>query len=198
MQVRPLGPLTENQYNLYVLPNGRTVVRWAFEHELGDITDKPFELGNQLLVGILSEINDSEYVPLSSANIASQIEAEVIKDKKAEQLIADMSSIKDLATAEKVDTVVGVTYAGGSIPGLGLEPAVLSKVLSMSANQVSEPIKGETAVYVLKVLGSKEAANTSDQVLQKEQKDIMQVLSVSLIQSLMDMSEIEDNRSVFY
>ena len=81
---------------------------------------------------------------------------------------------------------------------MGLEPAVLSKALTLSANQVSEPIKGETAVYVLKVLDSKESANTSEQVQQKEQKDIMQVLSVSLIQSLMDMSEIEDNRSVFY
>lgn len=198
LQVRTLGPLTENQYNLYVLPNGRPVVRWAFEHELGDITDKPFELGNQLLVGILSEINDSEYIPLSSATVANQIESEVIRDKKADQLIAEMASIKDLASAEKVDTVVGVTYAGGSIPGLGLEPAVLSKALTLSANQVSEPIKGETAVYVLKVLDSKESANTSEQVQQKEQKDIMQVLSVSLIQSLMDMSEIEDNRSVFY
>lgn len=198
LQVRPLGPLTENQYDLYVLPNGRPVVRWAFEHELGNLTDKPFELGNQLLVGILSEVNDSEYLPLTSASVENQIESELIRDKKAEQLLTDMASIKDLATAETVDTVVGVTFVQGSIPGLGYEPAILSKALTMPVNQVSEPIKGESAVYVVKVLDSKESTAAPVQVKEKEQRDIMQSLSLSLIKTLRDMSEIEDNRSVFY
>lgn len=197
LQYRPLGPLVENQYNLYVLPNGRPVVRWAFEHEVGDLTDKPFELGNQLLVGILSEANDGDFLTLSSSSVSNQVENAVRIDKKSEQLIKEMESISDLATAENVDTIVGATFAQSSIPGLGAEPAVLSKALSMSNGEMSKPIKGESAVYVLKVLDSKES-DSSVQVKQKEQDGIRQILSSSLFQTLIDLSEIEDNRSVFY
>ena len=108
-----------------------------------------------------------------------------------------MESISDLATAENVDTIVGATFAQSSIPGLGAEPAVLSKALSMSNGEMSKPIKGESAVYVLKVLDSKES-DSSVQVKQKEQDGIRQILSSSLFQTLIDLSEIEDNRSVFY
>ncbi|MCB0663081.1 MAG: SurA N-terminal domain-containing protein, partial [Saprospiraceae bacterium] len=166
------APLKRNDYVVGNLGSGaaaRSMVRWAFGDEAN--------LGTPEVGGLSPEfysfqeptlLYDEKYVVagLKSIspkgiptwqNVKEEIEPLVINAKKAEMIKANLSSnsLEQIASSNNVsvDTAKGVAFSMANVPGMGTEPKVIAAAYGVPVGQVTQPIEGNSGVYVVKVTG---------------------------------------------
>ena len=195
--------IKENDKNIPGLDQPRELVRWAYAAKKGDIS-KVFTFGDKYVIAHLIEIREKGYLPLES--VKDQITSEVRKQKKAELLIEKLNK----ATATSIDAigknlnvepidVENVSMSNNFIVSVGNEPTVVGTIFSLKTNQVSKPIKGENAAFVVSVKSFKEPNPTNDYSSIVKQL-IDQRISRSdyeIFNALKEKANIEDNRGKF-
>lgn len=133
-------------------PNTREVVRWVFDGNVGDVS-KVFEIGNQFMVALVTEVREKGILPLEM--VEEQVKKSVLNEKKAEMLKAKMTgnSVEQIASAigGSVQPAKDIAFSSFSIPGLGNEQKLLGEAFGLEANATSGVIEGERGVYVLRV-----------------------------------------------
>ena len=198
-----LSPIT------YVRPNDltvgntkrtRDVVRWAFNNDPGSV--KFFEAEDQIIMAIIESKVKKGYA--SEAMVENELKREILNDKKAEQIIAKIksasaNSLEDYAKAlvASVDTTRFVNFGMGSISGIGMEPKLEALAPVMDENKISEPIKGNNGVYLIKVYNKTTSSAEFDAKMEKEKLQ-RNSRFMNYLQVLKDKAKIEDNRSFFY
>lgn len=144
------------QNSLPGLTSARQVVMWAFNEDTkkGDISTV-FDLEGRYMVAVLKEIREKGTPTLEQ--LKETIEPLVKRDKKAETLIAEINknikSLKDLdlgyrSLGMRADTN-NVTFASSNLPGYGKEDDVIGTLFTMKQGQMSKPVKGNQAVFIL-------------------------------------------------
>ena len=201
LSTTPVYALNENTDKVNDLKNSRPIVRWAFEAKDGQVSDV-FECGDQFVVAAVTEVNDDEYRSLES--VRAELIATATNDKKAEYITNQLKGINTLeAAAELFGTEIklaeGISLSSYRLGAAGVEPAVVGTALTMEANTVSAPVKGNNGVYVLTV-GEKKVAegelNAAQEIsnLNMRTSYTIPYQSVSLIE---EKAEIVDNRARF-
>ena len=188
------------------MPQSRQVVRWAFGEDVNTVSDV-FDCGDQFVVAVVTEVNEKGYTPV--AKVSGQIKAELMKDKKAERMIADLQaklaegkSLEELVKALDVDVkeATGVSFASYSFGSAGFEPYVIGKAMTQEVNKLSQPIKGNSGVYVVLPTKATDGTGTFDaaaEIAQLNNRN-MYSLSYTIYQDIRDNAEIVDTRSNFY
>lgn len=182
--------MQENDGNVSNIENSRKIVKWAFEHNVGDIVDRPFEFTNQCVVAALVNSVDEGYAPYSVNEVKRIVDNEVLNDKKATSIIEEWSKCKELSEMGTVDTMKSVSFDND-----GIDPYILAKLNTMSANEQSEPFKGRNGVYAIKLLNKE--ANSNAEPTDNSMR-MMQYMYNQTYNVLIDKAEIVDNRSNFY
>ena len=187
------------------LESPREIIRWAFEAEEGDITDKVYELGNQYVVAKLTNIRKEGILPLEQ--VKKDIEPMVRNQVKAEMLAerfekAGGSTISQVAqkVGKPVQPAQNIVFANPVIPGGGQENRVIGTVFGLQPNKLSEPIKGESGVFVVQVQNFTNPAPLTNIFKQKEQilQSVVQRAQSQYFEVLKDKAEIKDNRLRFF
>lgn len=180
----------------------RQVIHWAFNEEVGSV--KKFDLTDKRIVAIVKQDIPKGYMPLSELN--EVLKSELIRDKKAEKMIADLKG-KNLSSLDaysqsveaKVDTVNFVTFQTNNITGLGYEPILNVYSKSGQLNKLEGPVKGEAGVYALSVINNTE--DTKELDVEAEKAKLSQntyYLMMQSISALVDKMNVEDNRVTFW
>ncbi|WP_167610165.1 peptidylprolyl isomerase [Maribellus sediminis] len=201
----------ENDRQIVGLENARQLVRSAYEAEENSILQTTqgspiFELGDNFVIAVLVQVTEKGIAPLE--DVKPRVELAVSKEKKAEVLVekakAALSGNSDLASvAAALDTEVksanSINFNSFSIPGVGLEPAVIGTVTSLNVDQISAPIAGNNGVFVVVV--TSETQNPAGDIA-AEQNRLAQTLNYRAAQQAFqahrDAVEIVDKRSKFY
>ncbi|HEX4886834.1 MAG TPA: peptidylprolyl isomerase [Luteibaculaceae bacterium] len=177
------------------------VMRWVNNAEEGQVSE-PIEVGNQFIVAALTRITE-EGTP-AFEDIKDIVEREVIKEKKAQMLIAKIKG-KDLATiaagfGETVQPATAVSFSNAVIPGAGREPKLLGVVVTLPANAVSKPIIGENGVYIVQVQNITEPMKTKDLKLSKDAVAAKygSRTEFGALNALIEMAKVKDFRYKFY
>ncbi|PWK76516.1 peptidyl-prolyl cis-trans isomerase D [Mucilaginibacter oryzae] len=187
------------------LDNAREIVRWAYKADVGDISDKVYQVGDQYIVARLTAIKPKGILPLEA--VKKQIEPAVRVAVKAKQLQAKFESamggsIEQVAqkVGGKVTPVENVVFANPIIPGLSAEYKVIGSVFGSAVNKVSKPIDGTQGVYVFVVDGFTNPPVLSNAIKQKEQviQAMLQRSQGMLIEALKDNATVKDNRAKFF
>ncbi len=204
----PATDLKENEPNVPGLTSARQVVRWAYEHNVGDINEQPFEVNagnnnNKLVVAILTAVNKPG-IP-SAQTLRPQVEMFVKNEKKANNIIESKfkgSSLEAIASASgaAVQKADSLSFSNAFVPGIGND----NKFLGLAFNKdlkakVSPAIAGATGVYALRVEnnGTKPVTDTDENVKQQIlQGQRMAVYRGS--EALKKDASIKDNRSKFF
>ncbi|MBW6491309.1 MAG: SurA N-terminal domain-containing protein [Lentimicrobium sp.] len=196
-----------DQNNLPGVPQAREIVRWSFnkDNEIGDIS-QVFDIEGRYLVAILKEKREKGFATIDQ--LKEFVEPLVKRDKKAEQLIAEINknitSLADLdkgylALDMKADTSE-VSFSAANLPGYGREEQVIGILFSMKPGEMSKPIKGNQAVFVV----------VADEIIPAPPKDDFTTDQRSLsnsfrsrtqresVEALKRKAKIEDNRLMFY
>ena len=195
---------TSNQL-VYNLPATRPVVRWAFNAKKGAVSEI-FECDDKLVVAALKGISEKGYRPLSE--VKDGLADEIMKEKKGEKIIANIKELSATALDEygrligsKIDTVEYVSFAAMRLSGIGAEPKLNAASVILPLNTLSEPIAGNSGVYILNVYDRRERAAQFD--VQAEISKLSaawnpQMINYQFLQVLRNGSDIEDNRIRFF
>ncbi len=207
---KKIARLGENDRQVAGLEQSRSLVRAAYQAEESDILvnnegSTIFEFGNNFVVATLTGVAEEGVAPFNDVKL--RIDLAVRKENKAKALIAKMSEAangSDLeGVAQKLNTEVkdvnGINFSMFSVPALGVEPAVVGTVASLAKDQVSAPVKGNNAVYMIKVISIAEGTDTD---VDTEQQRLAQSLSYranyQAYEAQRKKAEIEDKRAKFY
>jgi peptidyl-prolyl cis-trans isomerase D len=197
----------ENQASISPIGSSRQVIKWAFEHSKGDISDKIFECEDFFVIAAVEGTLKEGYRSL--ADVSDILKRELINKKKG-QLIVDKLKGQNLTSLESYAQTMNttprevkfMTFATPRIEGIGTEPAVNAVASLTEIGQTSAPFAGRNGVYVIQVTDKKASEKTYDENIQKQQLDMQfKYRLMSLIQGntlLKDHAKIEDNRIRFY
>ncbi|MDD2633978.1 MAG: peptidylprolyl isomerase [Bacteroidales bacterium] len=204
---RVADKLSELDNKLPGIENARDIIRWVYNEEtkLGDVSTV-FHFIDKYIVVKVSAVREKGVAPLE--NVKDIIEPIIVKDKKAEIIIAelnkDISSKMDLGAinskyGKTLDTITNVSFSSFSLPGLGIEPKVNAVVSIIEPNQISKPIKGNNGVFVIKVINKTVAPEKTDFTQEKLSVMRNQASQVyRLFEAMEKKAEIEDNRARYF
>ena len=92
-----------------------------------------------------------------------------------------------------------ITFNSFSIPGAGIEPAVIAAAVNLPLNTISEPIKGTNGVYVLEVNELEEPENNNLASIRSRLASSFRVrANYEAFEALKEAANIVDSRSKFY
>ena len=200
--------LEELDKNIPGLENPREIIRWVYSKDIkvGDVSDV-FISGDRFIVAKLTAIREKGNAPLD--DVKDQIEPVLIKNKKAEIFIAELdkdikagNGIEQLAQKYDApsDQAQAINFGTFSVPGLGIEPEVISTATNIEINKISKPVKGNSGVFVLKVTERIEAPEKSD--YSAEQLNLMRTFASRVgfrtIEALQKKAVIEDFRTRWF
>ena len=202
--IRPVKQITSLEENLPGLTQQRDIVRWAFEKDtkVGDIQRFSLNRGGYAIV----QLTDKIKAGLATVDqVGDKVREIIIRDKKAaliKKQYADKFTLKDLAENEKlsIETASAINQKNPTIVGAGNEPSVIGVAFSLNPEEESVLIQGEKGVYKI-LLKQKNIVDDLDQYNSYAEK-IRQGMSVKMMESvyaaLESVSEIDDNRALYY
>lgn len=186
----------------------RDAIKWIFEAKEGQVSQL-FEAGKEndhLLVLCMTKIHPQGYRPWDDAQVKEILKREVIRDKKAEMIMAKLKGVNSIAAAQakgaKVSTVNQITFAAPAfIQATGAaEPALSGAVAATARGKFcSAPVKGNAGVYVFQVVKKKmrPAKYNEEQQIQMCRQRAMQYMG-NFMQDLVFGAGVVDNRYLFF
>lgn len=186
----------------------RDAIKWIFEAKEGQVSQL-FEAGKEndhLLVLCMTKIHPQGYRPWDDAQVKEILKREVIRDKKAEMIMAKLKGVNSIAAAQakgaKVSTVNQITFAAPAFiqaTGAG-EPALSGAVAATAQGKFcSAPVKGNAGVYVFQVVKKqmRPAKYNEEQQIQMCRQRAMQYMG-NFMQDLVFGAGVVDNRYLFF
>lgn len=186
----------------------RDAIKWIFEAKEGQVSQL-FEAGKEndhLLVLCMTKIHPQGYRPWDDAQVKEILKREVIRDKKAEMIMAKLKGVNSIAATQakgaKVSTVNQITFAAPAfIQATGAaEPALSGAVAATAQGKFcSAPVKGNAGVYVFQVVKKqmRPAKYNEEQQIQMCRQRAMQYMG-NFMQDLVFGAGVVDNRYLFF
>ena len=200
--------VTTSQHYLAGIRSTRDAMKWLFDAKEGSVSQM-YECGNNgdnLLLVVCTKVHPIGYRGLDDPQVKEMVKAEVMRDKKAEQLIAKANGVKSIAAAKAkgaiVSTVNQVTFAAPVfVQTTGAsEPALSGAVYAAKAGSFSShPVKGMAGVYQFQVMNrTKNAAKFNDK--EQEGKLIQKAMQYAgnFMNELYINGKVVDNRYLFF
>ena len=199
--------VTTAEHYLAGIHSTREAMRWLFEAKKGAVSPL-YECGDNdhLLLVILDNINNVGYRSLDDAQVKEYVKGEVLKDKKAEMLMAKLEGVKSVAAAKakgaNVSTVNQVTFAAPVfIPATGAsEPALSGAVAATAKGKFCKaPVKGNAGVYVFEVTNKTQRPgkfNAAAEMQKLRQKEMQ--MAGNFMNELYIKANVVDNRYLFF
>lgn len=205
--VQDAKDITTSTHTLVGINATREAMKWLFDAKEGEISPM-YECGNndQLLLVVLDKIHPKGYRSYDDPQVKEFLKAEVLRDKKAEQLMAKAKDVKNIAAAQakgaKVDAVNQITFAAPVfVMSVGASEPPLSGAVAATAKGKfsSRPVKGNAGVYVFEVTGRTMRPGKFD-AKTEEQKTRQKALQYAgnFMNELILKANIEDNRYLFF
>lgn len=197
-RVATVGP---NDRTVGGIQQSRELARWAFNGELGELSDVK-EFGNNFVIATITAIRDKGIAPFEQ--VKDDVKALVVREKKGEMLaqkMAGATSVAALASTLGVDTLSNndINFQGFMAPEVGFDPAFTGGVSGIAkVGVVSKPIVGRIGVYAAQITAER---NTPVNVAVEKARlsaEAQQSAFMAAYEAFMDLSNIQDTRYRFY
>ena len=207
-RVQSLNDLSTAEHYIGGIQGTHDALKWLFSAKQGEISPL-YECGDNdhLLVVALTAVHPQGYRPWDDAQVKEVLKREVMKDKKAEMLMAKLKGVNSIAAAQskgaKVSTVNQITFSAPAfVQATGsVEPALSGAVAGTAAGKFSKaPVKGNAGVYVFQVVKKALRAGSKyneAMVMQQTAQMNMQLIS-NFMQDLILKANVVDNRYLFF
>ena len=183
--------------------NSRQVIKWIYEKgsRVGDV--KRFDLTDGYIVAKITDLNKKRLPSIE--DIRDEISQILSRDKKFKYLNdkykknVNIDNIAEEFSLE-IENASAVTQYDPILVGAGVEPYIIGSSFSLDIDEVSDLLKGNSGVFIVKLL-SKDFATEVDLVqeisnsLTNQELERIATLIIEVIES---KAEIVDNRSFYY
>lgn len=204
----PKDNLASSEHGIGGIRGTKDALRWAFDAKVGEVSGL-YECGesdHMMVVGLAAVVPEG-YRPLSM--VKDQLRREVLRDKKAEKIMADMRAAgatsleqyRNLSGAVS-DSVKHVTFSASAyVPALRTsEPLVSAYADGTELNKLSAPVKGNGGVFVLQPYAKDKLNSTYN--AEVEETSIAtryeRMVGNMIINDLYDKGEVKDMRYLFF
>ena len=205
--VKERSDISNTEHYVAGISDTREAMKWLFEAKENEVSPL-YECGenDHLLVVVLTKINKEGYRSLDDEGVKSYVRNEVMRDKKAEMLMAQVKGVKDMAGAKakgaKVSTVNQVTFAAPVfVQATGMSEQALSGAVSATAKGKfsSQAVKGNGGVYLFQVTDKKmrPVKFNAKEYEQRQRQKVMQFAG-NFMQELYINANVKDNRYMFF
>lgn len=203
-----LSDVVNSQHNVANIHSTHEALKWIFDNKEGNVSPL-YECGdndNLLVVG-LTKIHKKGYRDLDDPMVKEKVKAEVVKDKKAEKLMAEVSDIKNakeaIAKGAKVSSVNQVSFAAPVfVAETGAsEPALSGAVAATGKGKFStHPVKGNAGVYLFSKKNVNKRSGVKFNDKQEESKLAQRHLQMAsgFMGELFIKADVVDNRYLFF
>jgi len=208
---RVANDITPQQKTLPGLDNPRNLVISLFQTENGKIVldnndQAVFEVGDKYVVAYCTKVQEEGIAPLK--DVENDIRFIVSKDKKAELISAEFE--KNNGAGKSLDDVAGsmgltvqeatqINFRSYSVPGAGVEPALISAASASKQGVVSGPVKGDNGVFMLTVNSATASSDEDLKLLKERLTSTFQMRgSYEAYEALRKEADIVDKRYKFY
>jgi peptidyl-prolyl cis-trans isomerase D len=176
---RVANNITPQQKTLPGLDKPRPLIMALFQADQGKIVldasqQAVFEIGDKYVVGFCTKV--SEEGTASEKDVKNDIRYSIMKDKKADLISVQLNNLKkegktleDIASKAgvRVQEATQVSFKSYSVPGAGVEPALIGSASLADQNVISGPVKGNNGVYLINVNNVVTAAGEDAKLLKE-------------------------------
>ncbi|MCQ2112604.1 MAG: SurA N-terminal domain-containing protein [Bacteroidaceae bacterium] len=204
--VQTLADVVNNQHNIAGVHGTRDALKWLFDDASVNDVSQLYQCGDNdhLFVAALTGINKKGFRSLEK--VTPNIKAELMNDKKAEQLIEKLNGTKTISEAIQKggipDTINHVSFAAPAFvrATAASEPMVSAMASKTEKGQVVGPFKGDQGVYVMQVINKTKTAEKFDAKSEEAQLSQMNQRAAfqNIINSLYLKANVKDNRYKFF
>ena len=183
--------------------NSRQVIKWIYEKgsRVGDV--KRFDLTDGYIVAKITDLNKKRLPSIE--DIRDEISQILSRDKKFKYLNdkykknVNIDNIAEEFSLE-IENASAVTQYDPILVGAGVEPYIIGSSFSLDIDEVSDLLKGNSGVFIVKLL-SKDFATEVDLVQEISNSltnQELQRIATLIIEVIESKAEIVDNRSFYY
>ncbi|MDA3780427.1 MAG: SurA N-terminal domain-containing protein [Bacteroidales bacterium] len=204
--------IKENDKEIPGLDSPRNLIRAVYnikdEKKIIKTDNNPiFELGNRFVIAFLKEIRVDGIADLDQVEDQINVKVRYAKkgEKIAEQLqeqLNESNNISDIANKLNVQLLEAnnITFNSFSLPGVGIEPKIISTASVMGNGDISKPIIGNNGVYVISINSVSENQNNINIAMQKDRllTQYKNRSSYEAYEALKTSANIVDKRAKFY
>ena len=200
--------VTSNDHFIANVRGTTDALRWVFNSKPGSVSElyDAGEANDQLLVVMLTDIHNKGKRDFKDEGLQQILSQEVIKDKKAAQLLDKVQGAKSISDVAKIagavqDTVQHITFAAPVFVQkvASSEPILSGAVAAAKKGQFVTGLKGEGAVYAFQVLDQQKLQGKYDQKQEETQQATGYARALSgIMQTLYRKAKVSDNRFKFY
>jgi len=200
--------IATSQHNVAGVNSTREALKWIFSAKEGEISPL-YECGNNdhIMIVALTKTHPQGYRDYKDPQVEEFLKREVMKDKKAEKIMANLKGVNSVNAAKgkgaKVSTINQITFASPAfVQETGsVEPALSGAVAATAAGKFSKaPVKGNAGVYLFSVVKKSQRAGAKFDVnaqMQSCRQQSMQYVS-NFMQDLINNAGVVDNRYLFF
>ena len=199
--------ITTSQHYVGGVRGTREVLKWIFQAKEGEVSPL-YDCGDNdnMMVVSLTKIHPQGYRSLDDPQVKEIIKREVMKDKKAEMLIAKLNGVNSIAAAKakgaNISTVNQVTFASPAFVSAtgSSEPALSGAVAATAKGKFSShAVKGNAGVYMFQVTSKsmRPVKYNEKEYIQKMRQQSLQYAS-NFMQDLLLKANVVDNRYLFF
>ena len=199
---RVADDLQENTITIPGLESPRELVKWAYESNIGDVSDV-FEFGDKIVVASLTSIKQEGLSDLD--DVRAEVERLVIDKKKSDQLINELSAYTTLEEVSSnygssIITAEGLNFSSSQVPNLGEQAAFVGAAFAVEEGQTTKVFSSKNAVCMIrvdKVIAAPENtdfSSTKNSIL----SNLQSRASFQAYQALVELNDVNDKRAKFY
>ena len=208
---RVANNITPQQKTLPGLEKPRQLIMSLFQADPGKIVldanqQAVFEISDKYVVAFCTKVSEEGIA--SEKDVKNDIRYSILKDKKADLISAELNNLKkegktleDIAAkvGAKVQEATQISFKSYSIPGAGVEPALIGSVSVADQNVISGPVKGNNGVYLINVNNVTMTAGEDAKLLKDRLMATFQMRGTyEAYESLKKNANVIDKRYKFY
>lgn len=199
-----IAEVKPTDYSIVGIGSARSLIKWVYDNKVGNVSE-PTSLGDKFIVALIAE-EKKEGLP-EAKSVRGLVETAIRNQKKAKLITDKIGTGRDLNTiAGSFQTNVlradSIAFLAPFVPGVGMEPKISGAAFNPAyKGKVSEPIAGNTAVFVIRTenVGLKPSTDM-DYTFRRVQMEqsVKQSAGSASVQSLSKAAKVTDNRIKFY
>ena len=206
VQERP--NMRNSEHYVAGIPATRDALKWVFDEAKEGGISPLYECGenDRMLVVALTKVNPIGTRSYKDAQVNDFLKSEVMKDKKAEQILAKIKGVNSIDAAKKkgakVNEVSQITFSAPvflTVTGAS-EPALSGAVAATKVGQLCKnPVKGNAGVYFFRVKGKNNRDGKFDaKAMEQQLRQKAMQYAGNFMQELFINAKVKDNRYMFF
>ncbi len=198
----------KNARNFNQIQNSRRVIQWIYDEEtkVGDVSEV-IELDDQYIIASLTKVREEGTASVD--DVRSIVTSIVKNQKKGDYIINKLNGLKGKTLEEiskeygndaEILTSSNLKLTDNSLPTVGTAFESIGRAFSLKEGEISEPIKEEMGIIIIKLEGLTPATEIADYAASKnkiEQRNYS-IVSQGISEAIKDDADIKDYRYRFY